>query len=341
MLPAALTSKYYLDNEVASQKPTDEMRVSGPTCRPRLIAVAIVGIITTMCIAGCGGSSDPPAAVARNETVVLLPALYAGNVGWCLLALPSADEGEVGCPATRTGYPIVAETWHTSAARPETDGLDVVSSEVTAVSFDGGAPLPTKREGFLPDHLRAVAWAIRGQTPAMAGSPFRPTPLDVHGRALQQTLYPPSLSIDGHGLFFEVPNHKVVNAADSPESPCVIEGRHVPGLVLESAYVVNSVKAYSGLIGEAFLACFSAEYSFDRWPMGASVLVGAAHPYAPPPPLPLMKAVRGRKNVFEEPGQLGPQMARRVGNGWLVVWGGKNQAQRLMLLEHLRATVHV
>ena len=323
---------------IVGQELVAEIRIAKPTCRLRLIVVAALGVITTVCIAGCGVASDPPAAVTRNETVVLLPALSAGDAGWCLLALPSAVKGEDGCSTTRTGYPIVAETWGTSAARPETDGLDVVSSKVTAVSFDGGAPLPTKPESFLPDHLRAVAWAIRGQTPAMAGSPFHPTPLDVHGRALRQRLYPPSRSIGGHGLLFVVPNQKVVDAADSPRSPCVIKERHRSGLVVEGAYVVNSVKAYGGLIGEAFLACFSAEYSFDRWPMEASVLIGAAHPYAASPPLPLMKAVRGRKNVFEEPGQLGPQVARRVRNGWLVVWGGKTQAQRLRLLEDLQAT---
>lgn len=318
---------------------TTEIPVARPTSWLRLIAVAGSSVIMAMCIAGCGEASDPPSAVTRNETVVLLPALTAGDAGWCLLALPSAEEGENGCPAARTGYPIVAETWGTSAARPETDGLDVVSSEVAAVSFGGGAPLPTKSEDFLPDHLRAVAWAIRGETPAMAGSPFRPAPLDVHGRELRQTLYPLSRSIRGHGLFFEVPNHRVVDAAGSPQSPCMIYGRHVPGLVVEHAYVVNSVKAYNGLIGEAFLSCFSAEYSFDRWPMEASILISAAHPGSTPPLLPLMKAVRGHTGIFEEPGQLGPQVARRVGTGWLVVWGGKSQTSRLRLLEHLHATV--
>lgn len=316
------------------------MRVTRSTCRVYLIVVAALGAIVTMCIVGCGGAGDPPAAVARNETVVLLPALSAGDAGWCLLALPSADQGEDGCPTTRTGYPIVAETWHTSAARPETDGLDMVSSEVTAVSFDGGTPLRTKLEGFLPDHLRAVAWAILGQTPGLTGPAFRPTPLDAHGGALRQTLYLPSRSIGGHGhgLFFVVPNHKVGDATDPRRGPCVIRRKHTSGLVVESAYAVDRVKAYSGLIGEAFLACFRAEYSFARWPMGASVLIGAAHPYAAPPPLPLMKAVRGRKNVFEEPGQEGPQVARRLRDGWLVVWGGKTRAQRLMLLDDLQAS---
>ncbi len=314
------------------------MRVTRPACRRHLMAMAVLGVVTTMCVTGCGAASDPPAAVTRNETVVLLPALSAGDAGWCLLALPAAGKGEDGCPTTRTGYPIVAETWGTSAARPETDGLDLVSSEVAAVSFDGGAPLPTKPENFLPDHLRAVAWAIRGQTPAMAGSPFRPTPLDVHGRELRQTIYPLSRSIGGHGLMFEVPNQKVVYATGPAPAPCVIKVTHRSGLAARGTYVISKAQAYSGLVGEAFLACFSAEYSLAGWPMGASVLVGAAHPYTTPPLLPLMKVVHGHTNVFEEPGQLGPQVARRVQNGWLVVWGGKTQAQRLTLLEHLQAT---
>lgn len=316
-----------------------EMRVRGRHWRWDLITISALVLALAACTVGCGtAASDPPTAVTRNETVVLLPALSAGDAGWCLLALPSAEEGEDGCPTTRTGYPIIAETWDTSASAPETRGLDVVSSDVAAVSFNGGAPLPTKAESVLPDHLRAVAWAIRGQTPAMAGSPFRPTPLDRHERALRQTLYPPSSAIGGHGLRFEVPSHKVEDPVDPSSGPCVIRATRLPALVAKNARVVSTVRAYEGLLGEAFLACAMTEYTLARWPMGASVLVDVAHPGTAPPSLPLMKPVPGHIGVFEEPGQLGSQVSRRIPGGWLVVWGGRTQVQRLTLLDHLRAS---
>jgi hypothetical protein len=324
-------------NDVLYVKPRDRDRAAGESVlrgqlKVRMIAVLVV--VVTVCMAGCGASSDPP-AVARNETVVLLPALSAGEAGWCLLTLRVAAEGG-GCPATGAGSPIVAETWHSGA---ETVGLDLTSGEVAAVSFDGGAPLPTRAERVLPDHLRAVAWAMPGETPESAGfPPPDPTPLDKQGHALQQTSYGVSRSIGGRGLLFEVPNNKIGDAADPPPGPCVIKATHLSRLVVQGAYAISTVKAYSGLIGEAFLACIHTKYALAGWPMGASVLIDAARPGLAPPRLPLMKAVPGRADVFEEPGQLGSQVARRVQGGWLVVWGGKTQAQRLTLLAHLRAT---
>ena len=133
-------------------------------------------VTVAVCMAGCGVSSDP-SAVARNETAVLLPALSAGDVGWCLLTLNEAAEGD-GCPTTRAGTPIIAETWHTSASAAETIGIDLTSSEVAAVSLNGGARLPTKAERVLPDGMRAVVWAMHGETPETPGFPPRPTPID-------------------------------------------------------------------------------------------------------------------------------------------------------------------
>lgn len=305
-----------------------------PRSWQRVSLAASLVVVVVLFAAGCGLSSDP-SAVATREAVVLLPPLNAGEAGWCLLTLGQAAEG--GCPATRVGHPIIAESLETRSPPAEAMGVDLTSSYVSAVSIDGGMSLPTRAERALPENLRAVVWVMPGETPHSAGFPPRPTPLDTYGHVMRQTSYGTARNIRG-GLLVEVPSRTVENPADPPLGPCVIKAARVPGLTVQSAFVVSTVKAVGGLIGEALLACATTEYALAKWLMGASILVDAARPGVTPPPLPLMKPVVGHPNIFEEPGQLGPQVARRIRGGWLVVWGGKNRVERQMLVEHLRAS---
>lgn len=298
----------------------------------RMLALLTV-LPLVICLAGCGVSSDP-SVIARNDTAVLLPSLSAGTAGWCLLALSEVDLG--GCPTTRTGTPIIAETWQRSGS--ETMGVDVTSGEVTAVSFNGGTPIATRAEAGLPDGMRGVVWVIHGETRETPGFPPRPTPLDKHGHVLHQTSYSLSRSVGGRGLLVEVPSGNAEGPGDSSLAPCAIRAAHMKGLVVEGARVVKAVRVFHQLLGEAFLACANTEYTLARWPMGASVLIDAAHPGATPPALPLVKPVARHPGVFEEPGQLGRQVSRRIPGGWLVAWGGKTQAARLQLLADIHAT---
>ncbi len=297
----------------------------GLRSRLRAALTIVVAVVVAVYTAGCGMSSDP-SAVARNETVMLLPALDAGNAGWCLLTLQAAELG--GCPPARGGYPIIAGTLSVSGSAREAVGVELMSGVVSYVSIEGGAPLPTKAERVLPDGLRAVVWAKRGVSPQSPSFPPRPTPLNKHGQVLRQTSYGPSRS-NGGSLLIEVPSNKVHDPGDPAPAPCVIKAPHLSGLVIQGARVVGTIKAYGGLIGEAFLACANTEYTLAGWPMGASILVDAAHPGVVSPPLPLMRAISGYPSVFEGPGQLGSQIARRIRGGWLVVWGGKNRVERL------------
>ncbi len=175
-----------------------------------------------------------------------------------------------------------------------------------------------KAERVLPDGLRAVVWAMPGETLETPGFPPRPTPLDKHGHALRQISYGISRSIRGRGLLFEVPSNKVSNPANPPAGPCAIKTTRAAGLAVQGASVVSAVKSYGGLIGNAFLACANTEYIFAGWPMSASILIDAVRPGTIPPSLPLMKAVQDVPRSSKSQGNLAHRWlaAYRVG-GWL------------------------
>lgn len=92
--------------------------------------------------------------------------------------------------------------------------------------------------------------------------------------------------------------------------------------------------------------CVSASYELAGWPLRATVLLSASHPGARPPSLMAMKPLPGHPGVFSVPevgesvGSETEQYARRVPGAWLVVSRAK-PAQRLALLERLRAVVHL
>jgi hypothetical protein len=279
------------------------------------------------------------AAVKGDEAVLLVPGLAAGEAGWCVLTRRETSEGS-GCGAAVAGSPIVAQKIHTRSPPREAWGIVVTTSAVASVSVGSSAPLATAAERGLPVGLRAVVWRWPGETASSSGFPPQITPLNAHGEAIPQTVQRgPSLRPGSNRLLVELPSTNLRDLANPLSGPCTITAARLAGLTAGGASVVHALAGYRGLIGEAFLACASTEYTLDNWPISASVLVDAANPGRNPPGLPAMKHIPGQAGTFEAPGEEGPQVARRVRGGWLVVSNGDGQHQRLALLDHLRATI--
>lgn len=95
------------------------------------------------------------------------------------------------------------------------------------------------------------------------------------------------------------------------------------------------------VIGRPFLSCASTSYSYEGWPLVAAILLDAGHPGSMPASLPAMTALPGHPGVFAAPVAEGQALARRIKGAWLAVAQGHNLAQRLMLLDHLSAFVHL
>ncbi|MDQ6842456.1 MAG: hypothetical protein M3025_08555 [Actinomycetota bacterium] len=84
----------------------------------------------------------------------------------------------------------------------------------------------------------------------------------------------------------------------------------------------------------------STEYYLHRWPITAAVLLNAQHPELPVGPIPGLVPVAGAPGVYtsQDAGAWGALTARRVGDAWLVLSGGRDLAQRIAVLQALRVS---
>jgi len=295
-----------------------------------------------------GASSCSPAAVpvrtsvstsqrARNDEVLLVPFVVGGGAGWCLTTVPLSD---LRCtdPQTLTG-PIFTETWNSSAPPPITEGVVLTTGQVVAVRVNDGAVIATRAESSLPYGLRAAMIEVRGregQSEPGIDAPFpRFIPLDSMGIPISRSTRPTT------PLVTWLPSRHWQRPARPGGGACQIEVTSLPRAEAQWGSVVTQVRSSFGLIGRAFLTCINTEYYVDNWPLNTWVLLDAAHPGVPPASLPAMKPVPGHPMIFNAPSADGEMVARRFGGAWLAVGGGRGLKQRLTLLEHLHATVHL
>ena len=287
---------------------------------------AAVSLVATAC--AVGGSLT---AVAQHEVILLVPPVQAGGTGWCLVTLADAEQ-HGGCAGVRARYPIIAQTLEANNPPPEAGGVLLTAPQVAAVSVGGSAPLATHAESVLPDGLRVLKWRIAGERETTPGFPPSITLLAADGAAI------PQAPRRGRPLITFLPTENLNGPLPPRHGVCSVEATRLPGLSVKDSSVSRNVSAYEGLIGDAFMECATTEYVLRHWRILASVLIDAAHPGAPSAALPDMRPVAGHAGTFAAPGQEGPQVARRIRGGWLIVSKGDGQSQRLLLLEHLSAT---
>ena len=317
--------------------------------RCALVMVACAGVVV---LSGCG-SSSASVVVARwaGREVLLLPIVRGGAAGWCITVVPGG-----GCPVSRLKRgPILAEFWVSEGGRNHAEGFALTTSVVTAVAVHGSRPVATRRERGMPLGLREVAvkihgtWAPEVETPPLFGKRHmvpahlpRFTPMDRGGMPLAQN------DEEGSLVAHELAGKGWSPPAPEPTGACELHAAESHGLVTNAGFVITHPEPLNDLFGSAtelfgrpFLSCASTSYSLKGWPIVASVLLDARDPGTSPAPLPHTRAVARSKDVFDALSSNGPIVARRVPGAWLVVSGGEGEAQRQMLLEHLRATVHM
>jgi hypothetical protein len=215
----------------------------------------------------------------------------------------------------------------------------LTTSEVTAVSVDGGTPIPTTTNTTLPDGLRAAAVEVLRHN-GLPGHCPRLTPLDAHDKPIRREGKP------GTPQAFQLPGTLHWRTpARPPRGACELAATRLPReTVAYLGDVATRIKPYSGLLGGGFLSCVDTVYvNHEEHHLTTAVLLNAAHPGATPPPLPGMKPLAGHPGIFEAPGSEGNVAARRIAGAWLVV----EEEDRIglgvpvELLEDLHATVHL
>jgi hypothetical protein len=284
------------------------------------LAFAVVGYAKN------GGVWAPRAAEGRWE-VALVPPLSAGWIGWCSEVLrPSTSGGS--CPVDpEVGEPLVDEGWSGSAPPPTVEGYVMTSSEVSSVSVGGSQAIPTRSQPRLPFGLRAALVEMPGVKLFDLARQFRSfTLLGQAGQPLHQSRR--QFPVDS------VPTKFWQRPKDPPRGVCALSSG-LAGLKAEWGSVALHTAGRKGILGQGFLSCIETEYYMRHWPLQATLLLNGETPGAPPAALPNMRPLPRHHAIMVERGVL----ARRLHDAWLLVTGGSGLAQRIEVLDALRAKV--
>jgi hypothetical protein len=323
------------------------------------ICVATLLVGGAVALAMTGGGPDAGMRfreVAIHEQVVLLPSHNAGVGGWCLATLGENEVGQGYCttngPPAFEG-PIVAEQLRphilvVGRGAPARIVIVLTTSQVAAISFEGYKRVATHADALLPDHMRGAVLELRGRTDESRTSEsalrvgrmldnIKIIAWNKDGSPIERT------SVSAPALTFGVPSRNWSRGQRAPRGVCSIS---VDGLDEASAFqegrVVTVVRPHQDVRGREFVNCAHADYLLaGKWFAGADVLLDAGHPGATPAPLPGIRPLPGHAGIFLAAGAGGKKLARRIPDAWLLVTQGGDLAQRLALLEHLRATVHL
>jgi hypothetical protein len=272
-------------------------------------------------------SVPTPRAADGQWEIALVPPLTAGWIGWCSeVVKPSRSGGS--CPVDpESGEPLVDEGWSGSAPPPTAEGYVITSGEVSSVSVGGSSSIMTRSQPRLPFGLRAALVEIPGIKLFDLTRTFRSfTLLGNAGQPLSQPRT--QFRVDSVPTkFWQRPKHP-------PRGVCALSSG-LTGLKAEWGSVALHAAGRKGILGQGFLSCIETEYYMRHWPLQATLLLNGETPGAPPATLPNMRPLPRHHAIMVEHGVL----ARRLQNAWLLVTGGSGLAQRIEVLDGLRAKI--
>jgi hypothetical protein len=274
------------------------------------------------------------AVVADDPQIRLTPATEGGWAGWCITAQEGAHQS-TRCPIAPSGDMIAYERWETSGQ--EARGYALTSSAADAVAVDEQGSVPTVPiKGFAGEFSAALV-GIPGTMPAGRW----PDEFEAVSQGVRESSHhglgqaPTTPSISLPATYWKAPQVP-------PSGPCAIGSSHLPGLRSRWGHVVGVVRPVPELARGGYISCDDTKLSVRGSSLDAAILVDAAQPgSAPPQPLPNAHLVGSHHGLYTAPGWSGAILARRVGDAWLLVEGGRGLRQRESVLAHLRATVRL
>lgn len=291
---------------------------------------AVIGLRTepTKPLAGPIDDANPS---ARAYAISLVPDLRAGQAGWCgvmrLTKQGRLVSSGAGCGPLRAagGSQIVGGGIY---GRREEIAYAVVTENVAAVRFAKRTVVATRSDPRLPHGWRYAVAVLPAKPPPApappAGSNARTTaPAPVPTRPF----VPVSLDADGNELAATTPaddrsrgaRSRPVTRAD-PARRCVI-GRADGYIAGYRRVALGSPRVPRRIEGRGFTTCAVTVFHTEerRGGLKAAILLDAHDPSVRAAPLPRTPGLSGR----------------RLGPGWLVVYGG-SASQRDDLLSRLR-----
>jgi hypothetical protein len=317
-----------------------------------LTALLALGLGVLAAFLGGGSGSRARVEFARRHAQVpgartsarirsaarIAPSLTGGSTGW---EVRSGGGGSC-CSVPVRGEPLAGGITVDSRSGYDTATF-LAGPELAAVQVAGHRIPITTVPGHLPFGLRLVQVKIEhphaGQAPP-AQTPQVPWPtrpmlaLDSRGRALEPSKTPDEQLI---------PTRWWQRPQAPASGPCRLSAHGLRGLSAQWGHVAGAIAPYPRPIaGRAFSSCIDTEYYLHGWPLDAAILLDAGHPGSPPAPIPGLSAAPGARGFLNGPGGFqGDITAARLGDAWLAVAGGRGLAQRLEVLRHLTATIHL
>jgi hypothetical protein len=193
------------------------------------------------------------------------------------------------------------------------------------------APLPTLPKAHVRTGSRAAVTVVPTLPQKARYRWVRTTaivPLNRSGHVIATT-QPPAFSAEPVGWWNK--------PARPPTGPCELGEHGLPALTPEWGHVAVAIVPVLDAEGELFLSCTDTEYFLDGWPLDAAILLDAHNPGRTLAKIPGATPVTGQPDtvnlqVGNPPGDI---TARRVGDAWIAVQGGRDLSQRLQVLHSL------
>jgi hypothetical protein len=280
------------DRLVEASRPRRRFRLVGPLAGVLVLGTSAAAAVTLK------PHKSAPVKTARYQ-VEVMPDLTTGAIGWCVSMTMPGIGGMRGCgPAGPPGSHQLAGAGMVSARPGRSVLIAVVDERVATVAF-GPRRVTPQADPAVPSGWRVAV--------SRGGSEFT-TLLDKNGRRL-----------DANTFRGRDPRGVKVDPDDPPDARCAIRASKLPGLRAVSARLLTDIKSRPA-ISPAYLTCATTVYYLGKWRVRAAMLLDAADPDAPAPPLP--------PNRFLS--------ARRQGPGWLVVFSARRTDR-----EHVLAALRV
>jgi hypothetical protein len=265
---------------------------------------------------------SPRGDAATTFKVRVWPYLAVGQAGWCMVVEEHGRAGGSTCGGLATlGAPFVlADGWGEATAPTETQ-VAITLPQVAAVLVAGHQRVPTIPLPGVPYGLRAVrVLAPRGASVQA---------LDAQDHRLAQDR--PTQQSRPDVTHWHYPS-------SAPRGFCGLSLRlnGMPSSFATGGAVATRLAPVPAVaVGQAFYSCSVSAYRLRNIPLKAFVVVDLVSPHAQhPAPMPGFKPVRGAPGLYSQGGTL---TAKRSGPAWIIVEQGSDQAERILLLGHLRA----
>jgi hypothetical protein len=281
-----------------------------------------------------------------------------GSGGECGSSYPTRNAPLFGPGASSFGFsapaPQIGDTVHYLLTGP---GVGYVRVGKTTIAVRDDPALPAG-DGvvvfFLPAAAPPVIVPLPGQHPPYSMPMYVP-PHSTRDRmppwlprksGLQQVPTTPAIPLDRAGREISIAQSRSYGVSSrwwqrpdhQPTGRCQLTSSGLPGLTAEWGHVIDRIKPAPSVQGTAFLSCVSTEYYLNNWGLEAAILLNAGHPGQPVGAIPGTEPVTNHPGLVTSthPGAFGAATARRDGNAWLIVQGGRDLAQRLQVLNALR-----